>query len=377
MTDRHRTHDVLVLGGSGAVGRELLRLLAGADRQVVAGARRRPVALPPGVGFCPLDARDPTALAAATASSRVAIDTTGLDDHGTIAATVLATGTHLIDLSADPAHLAALRRLHTQARAAEVTVLTEVGLAPGLTNLLATATHARTPAPGTVELNLVLGLGEHHGPTATRWMLDQLAAPPRHPSRRAWLPAGFGRRTLRWADFAEQHTLTHDLGVDVVSRVALDPPLLGATTLRAARIPGARRLLLASARTAPNLTRRDWWLAAATTPDGTRAWASGRRQNTATAAVAAHAVTALTRTQPPHGEHPLHHLSELTEITPWLHEHGIATALEGPVHPVATAGISRPRPTPEAGDPLGTAGSDEGDRHRWTAGDRSSGQKEA
>ncbi|WP_342373640.1 saccharopine dehydrogenase NADP-binding domain-containing protein [Propioniciclava soli] len=321
----------------------------GTEHRVLAASRRRPTALGSEVEFHALDARDATTLAAFAAESRVVVDASGLDDHGQIARTVLGAGCHLIDLSADTDHLTALRHLEAEARAAQRTVVTEAGLAPGLTNLLAAAAHAQAPAMGFLDLDLVLGLGEQHGPSATRWMLDQLAAPPRHPARHASLPAGFGHRTLHWVDFAEQHTLARDLGVDVVSRIALDPPQLGALTVRAARLHGLRPALLASANTAPALTRRDWWLAAATTSDGTRAWASGRRQNAATAVVAAWVVSRLTHTEPPPGVHALHHLTDLAALAPWLFLHGIATALDCATKPGMPGRWTRPRRTPDTG----------------------------
>jgi hypothetical protein len=231
-----------------------------------------------------------------------------------------------VDLSADPAHVRTLHQHAGAARDRDVTVLAGVGLAPGLTNLLAVAAHRLGPGDRAIALDLVLGLGERHGPAATRWMLAQLARRPRHPRGRADLPAGFGRRTLRWADFAEQHVLSRDLGVPVISRAALDPPSLGLLATAAARTPGLQRVLPSAAGLVPTLTRREWWLATARLDDGTSAWATGRRQNEATATVAAWAVHELLADRFPPGAHDLHRVADLAAITPWLLQHGIATA---------------------------------------------------
>jgi hypothetical protein len=201
-----------------------------------------------------------------------------------------------------------------------------VGLAPGLSNLLAVAAHRLGPGDRAIALDVVLGLGEHHGPAATRWMLAQLAARPRHPRRRADLPAGFGRRTLRWADFAEQHLLSRDLGVQVTSRAALDPAALGHVATLAARTPGSGRLLPASTGLVSRLTRRDWWLLAARTDGGTSAWATGRGQSEATAAVTSWAVLELLAGRIPAGTQDLHHVTDLDAVLPWLQRHGIAAA---------------------------------------------------
>ncbi|HYH30381.1 MAG TPA: saccharopine dehydrogenase NADP-binding domain-containing protein [Pseudonocardia sp.] len=314
---------VLVLGGSGAVGRAVTALLADGGISVRAASRTPPAVLPAGGRFHRLDARDPAAVARAVDGVRVVVDASGLDDPA-LAATAVAAGAHLLDLSADAAHLAALRRHADAARAREVTVLVGAGLAPGLTNLLAVDVHGRDPVGG-IELDVVLGLGEQHGPAATAWMLAQLAAPPRHPPRRADLPADFGRRTLRWADFPEQHVLTEHLGTSVITRYALDPPLLAAVTVAAARLPTLRRALAAAAGLGPRLTGRDRWLVAARLPDGTGSWATGRGQSAGTAVVAARAVHELLAGRVPPGAYDLHQVSDLAAFSPWLHEHGITT----------------------------------------------------
>lgn len=322
------SRSVLVLGGSGAVGRPLIELLATAGVPVHAASRRPPAALPAGSRFLRLDARDPAALAEAVAAARVVVDASGLDD-GSAAAAAVAAGVHLVDLSADAAHLAALRTHADAARAGAATVLVGVGIAPGLTNLLATDACGRGGCEGGVDLDVVLGLGERHGPAATAWMLAQLAAPPRHPSRRADLPAGFGRRTLRWVDFPEQHVLAADLGVPVVTRCALDPPLLATVTGLAARLPALHRPLASATGVATLLTGRDRWLAAARLPDGTASWATGRGQSAGTAVVAAWAVHELLAGRLPPGAHDLHHVTDLPTLAPWLHRHGITTGASG------------------------------------------------
>lgn len=324
MPAARRHGGVLVLGGTGAVGRAVTSLLAREGVPVLAAARRAPAALPTGARFQPLDALAPAALREHVRAAQVVVDATGLGDRAVASAAVTA-GTQLVDLSADIAHLTTLHQLDGPVRAGEITILAGAGLAPGLTNLLATATHALAPDTAGITLNLLLGLGERHGPAATAWMLDQLATPPQHPPRRVEMPAGFGRHTVRWVDFAEQHTLTRDLGIPVTSWCALDPPLLATVTAYAARVPGLRRALAASAPTVARLTRRDRWVAAARAADGTTAWATGREQSAASAVVAVWVVHALLERRFRPGVHDLHHVTDLHTITPWLHRHGLAT----------------------------------------------------
>ncbi len=55
------------------------------------------------------------------------------------------------------------------------TVLLSVGLAPGLTNLLAAELHRRMEQTKQLDISIMLGLGERHGQAAIRWTVDQLA----------------------------------------------------------------------------------------------------------------------------------------------------------------------------------------------------------
>ena len=51
-------------------------------------------------------------------------------------------------------------------------ILLGIGLAPGLTNLLAEKFVSLYPSAEKIEIQLILGLGEKHGDAAIRWTLD-------------------------------------------------------------------------------------------------------------------------------------------------------------------------------------------------------------
>lgn len=57
-----------------------------------------------------------------------------------------------------------------------VSVVTSVGLAPGLTNL-ATADYIKRYQPKTVAIDILLGTGESHGEAAVHWMFDNINQP--------------------------------------------------------------------------------------------------------------------------------------------------------------------------------------------------------
>lgn len=194
-------------------------------------------------------------------------------------------------------------------------MLLSVGLAPGLSNLLAVAVHQA--APGPVDLAVLLGAGERHGAAAVAWSYRLLGHRFRDPGsgdqvrnytqpRRFNLPR-YGPRRLYRADFSDQHVLTRDLGVPVRTYFGLDsrPATIALATLT--WIPGA-----SSAPQRLHLPGSDQWLALARGEDGTSRWALGRGQSDATAVVAATAVRAVAGLLP--GVHHLHTVMTLADV---------------------------------------------------------------
>lgn len=327
---------VLVLGGSGAVGREVSARLAAGSVRVTAAARRPPGDLA-GVTPLPLDVRDAAALAAALSEAAVVVDATGLDDPAVAMAAVRAR-VDLVDISADRAHLEWLGTLDADARGSGSRLVGWVGLAPGLTTLLAEAVAAALleaqPVPGgaSVQVTTLFGLGEAHGVSATRWLLDQLASAPPAGVRRAARVGVPGRRSpLGYSvDFGEPATV--GAGVPVASRCVLDPPLLGSALATLMRVPGAPALFSRSAGLAGALLPHDRWTLVATAsgagPAGeVVASATGRGQNAGTATVTAWAVELLFGAGLAAGAHPLGRFTDLAAARPALAAHDISITL--------------------------------------------------
>jgi saccharopine dehydrogenase-like NADP-dependent oxidoreductase len=126
-----------------------------------------------------------------------------------------------------------------------------VGLAPGLTNLLAAEVYATSPGP--VDIAVLLGAGEKHGAAAIDWtyrllgrhfpdtqqtgrMVRNYTQPRRFP-----LP-GYGRRSLFLTDFSDQHALTRDLGVPVRTYLGVDSRLVTASLAALTWVPGGSRM---------------------------------------------------------------------------------------------------------------------------------------
>lgn len=258
---------VLVVGGYGAVGSVVCERLA----EVVPGR-----VIPAGRN---LDAAQ--ALAARIGSPRAervdladpatldaALDGVGLvvlavepgDDR--VARACLARGVSLVDVSASRSQLEATEALDEAARDAGAAVVLSVGVAPGLTNLLARRAHDLVGGAQEIDLAVLLGGGEAHGADAIRWTVDGLVGPrpggrqgavPDGGARQVLLP-GLGRRTVHPFDFSDQHALRRTLDVPrVTTRFALDSRALTAALfgarrarlLRAFRSERGRRLLAA------------------------------------------------------------------------------------------------------------------------------------
>lgn len=188
---------VVVLGGYGAVGREVVAGLRGhVPEIVVAGrdlAKARTVngAIPMRVdlrrdGVEGLDA-DAVVMCAETENVRVAEQ-------------CLRRGVHYVDVSASYEVLSGIEKLHGLAASAGATAVLSVGLAPGVTNLLAAGFGGAD-----TEIGVLLGAGERHGPSAVDWTLDSLG--DLGESWRMRFPPPYGVRTVHRFPFSDQYTL--------------------------------------------------------------------------------------------------------------------------------------------------------------------------
>ncbi|GLY02546.1 NAD(P)H-binding protein [Actinoplanes sp. NBRC 101535] len=228
---------VLIIGGYGAVGREAATALAGDFTVQVAGRhpeKARPV---PGTTAVRLDLADPAQVEAALDGVDVVLmcAETGNAD---LARAALGRGIHYLDISATPSVLAAIEPLGPLAARHGATAILSVGLAPGVTTLLAGYAAAR--APGTpVDIGVLLGSGERHGAAAIDWTLEglgQIAG-----SWPAVFPAPYGRRTVHAFPFAGPAGTRHGLALDSRPMTALLGALNRPAVALLLRRPAARR----------------------------------------------------------------------------------------------------------------------------------------
>ncbi|MFY1651695.1 saccharopine dehydrogenase NADP-binding domain-containing protein [Solwaraspora sp. WMMB762] len=260
---------VVVVGGYGAVGHATADMLAEwfPGRVVVAGrdparAARAADAIGGGTTWRQVDvtsAADRARLSADAALVVMAVERANV----AVAQEAVRRGVHYVDITASPQLLRPLTDLDQLAVRTGSTVVLSVGVAPGLTNLLADECLRELPGADTVELALMLGTGDPHGRDSVRWIVEQAAGASAgtvgagagagaggdvggggdvgRPRRtRVELP-GAGRRTVFPFPFSDQHVLAARHGIRATTRMCLDSRAL-TWTLFAGRSSGLFRL---------------------------------------------------------------------------------------------------------------------------------------
>ncbi|MBG9794972.1 saccharopine dehydrogenase [Paenibacillus dendritiformis] len=259
----HAKEDIVVIGGYGHVGRTICARLgerypgklyaAGRSRERAerfcrsAGGKIRPLEL---------DIRKPIPSAMLNGAKLVIMC---LDQTGTgFVRECFRAGTHYIDVSANASFLRQVEQCREEAAAHGATALLSVGLAPGLTNLLALEAHRLLGETDQIDLAIMLGLGDAHGEAAIEWTADnmgarfditqngkQVEALSFTDGKRFDFGADIGSRLAYRFPFSDQQTLPQTLDVpSVATRFCLDSSLVTGL-LAGARRTGAVRLLQA------------------------------------------------------------------------------------------------------------------------------------
>lgn len=294
---------VLVLGGYGAVGGRLVSELRRRESLVVATGRD------PDRADLAVDLRDPEldTYRAAAADSDVVVNATGLEDVR-LAEFATTAGAAFVDVTATAEYIDRLEQLP-----APRPIIVNVGLAPGLTNIVAVDLHRH--APGPIDIAVLLGAGENHGAAATEWSYGLLGQTFRSGDdiiRNYTRPQefdlpGYGLRRLYRADFSDQHVLAREFDTEVRTYFGLDSRVATVALAALTRFPAAAR-----ATRRIHVPGSERWLVAARAASGATRWARGNNQSQATALLAAAAVQR-SATVPP-GVHHLHQILPLEDI---------------------------------------------------------------
>lgn len=139
-------------------------------------------------------------------------------------------GVDYIDISASNDFLEKVEKLNDLAVTNKATAILSVGLAPGITNLLAGWLNRQLDSVEEVDIFLMLGLGDHHGGGAIEWTLQQTKNDFHKWSKgtlktvRSFIDkkSVFFNEKLGWRraysfNFSDQHTLRKTLDVPEVN----------------------------------------------------------------------------------------------------------------------------------------------------------------
>lgn len=221
--------NIMIVGGYGAVGSKIARQLADKpdNHVIVAGRnldRAAHVARTIGGEARHIDLSDSTTWNTALESIDLAVvcidqkDTTFLE-------TLSNRGIDCVDVTAGDDFFQKAEALR-----ANCAVVLSVGLAPGLSNLLAIKAAEGMEHIEAIEIGLLMGTGDEHGSGAIAWSTAQMFDPlAPHDDAMVDFGSDFGSRRAYFMDFADQHVLTRTMpGVKAVTRVAYDSALLTA-----------------------------------------------------------------------------------------------------------------------------------------------------
>ncbi|MGG3129805.1 saccharopine dehydrogenase NADP-binding domain-containing protein [Bacillus pumilus] len=155
-------------------------------------------------------------------------------EEPSFAEAVLRSGIDYIDISAKGTYMEQVAKLDQ--RHIGATALLSVGLAPGLTNLLAAKAASMLSSVNQIDIGIMLGLGDQHGKAAIEWTLDQVhtdyVLTKHHQRKRVKSFTGgkridfggsLGKRHAYQFPFSDQQTLPSTLRVpSVTTRLCFD-----------------------------------------------------------------------------------------------------------------------------------------------------------
>ncbi|GGH31211.1 saccharopine dehydrogenase NADP-binding domain-containing protein [Paenibacillus segetis] len=165
-------------------------------------------------------------------------------------------GIHYVDISANISFLSQVEQLHSVAMSHHSTVVLSVGLAPGMTNLMALHAKRQMDQTEAIDISIMLGLGDQHGKASIEWTIDNLGTQydvnkngykvrvsSFKDGRTTDFGTGLGRKKAYRFNFSDQHVLPRTLNVPSIStRLCFDSkPITG--LLAWLRASGIFRLL--------------------------------------------------------------------------------------------------------------------------------------
>lgn len=227
---------LLIVGGYGHVGRTISTRLADhfPGRVIAAGRnyhKAQAFSQETGQKVLPLelDISAPDAYDEVLNDVSVVVMCLDQTDTGFVEA-CLRRGIHYVDISATYRFLSKVEALDAEAKKYGATAVLSVGLAPGLTNLLAAQAKSQLAEMQQADIFILLGSGEAAGEASIRWILDNLntdfpvwengierPVSSFSEGKQTDFSNGFGKRTAYRFNFSDQNVIPKTLGLETAS----------------------------------------------------------------------------------------------------------------------------------------------------------------
>lgn len=321
--------NIVIVGGYGHVGqmiaKQLIKYFAG--RIVIAGRsaqKAAQIAAQFGGDVQPLQL-DVTQLPHSNFLATTALVVMCIDQENPVfAEACMAHGIHYVDISAN---YTVLKKLSTKQTTG--TAILSVGLAPGITNLLAKEVHRLLHGAQQIDISIMLGLGDQHGDAAIDWTLQSLIQPfmlrgeyvqPLTQGKTIDFQSLGTHQAYRF-NFSDQHILSETLQVPVDTRFCVEVPVAMQAfrisqkigVVKALQHAKVRKMMLALLRT-PVVGKEIFAVKVEANKDGKRAQALliGHQEALITAQMAAAVVQKVMMTSLPQG---IYHIDQLFDWT--------------------------------------------------------------
>ncbi|MBB6215408.1 saccharopine dehydrogenase-like NADP-dependent oxidoreductase [Anaerosolibacter carboniphilus] len=256
----------------------------------------------------------------------------------TFVRTCLQQGIHYVDISANIDFLSQVEKLDAEAVSGKAAALLSVGLTPGFSNLMALEASRQMDQTDTIDIAVMLGLGDKHGKAAIEWTLNniskdfqvmrngtKLSVASFRDGKVFDFGSDLGRKKAYRFNFSDQHTLPRSMGTpSVKTRLCFDSSfatylfamlkaigifrLLRFGTIRHAAAEAFGKLKMGSDRFALKVEaygKKDGRSVKA------EVFLQGRMEADMTARVAAAVTKALYESDVPHG---VHHIEQLFDL---------------------------------------------------------------
>lgn len=239
-------NNILIVGGYGKVGSIICRHLAGLfpKKIIVAGrnikkAQKLSGTLDHNVIPYFLDIHNPAGITTVLENTKLVIMCIDQKDTNFVELCI-EKRVHYIDITANQLFVDQIELLDEKAKLNNATITLSIGLAPGITNLLAQHCVNQFSEITLINIFILLGIGEKHGDAAYRWTFDNIHSTYKIKDggktktiKSFSLPQKCelsGKRKFYTFNFSDQHTLAKTINTgQVLTRMAFDSKILTAS----------------------------------------------------------------------------------------------------------------------------------------------------